>query len=191
MRLGLDSLHWPLTRAAYALDDARHAAVRRAAWAELVGLKREGLVEAIGVSNFSPRHVEALLDLETPAVLQVEMHLLLQRPELRAFCEAHEILLQAYGHHRPEVRQHPPLRHVAQGLVLDSRPLPIGLLSMRWALQSGVALIPRSRQLQYVDENLRVFDFSLPPEALKVLAQVDANASLYGLHEAFVRDWIA
>ena len=61
---------------------------------------------------------------------------------------------------------------------------------MRWALQSAVALIPRSRKTAYIESNQRVFDFALPPEAMKVLSSADANTSLYGLHEVFVRDGI-
>ena len=62
---------------------------------------------------------------------------------------------------------------------------------MRWALQSGVALLPRSRTRSYLDANLRVFDFALPPDAMKVLASADANVSLFGLHEVFVHDQVA
>ena len=189
-RLGLYLLHWPLTHAAYALDDERHAAARRSAWGGLAQLRREGLVDAIGVSNFSPRHVEELLKIEPPSVMQVEMHLLLQRPELRSFCERHRILLQSYGHHRPEMRQHNLLTHVSSALPLGGHPMPLGLLSMRWALQSSVALIPRSRRSAYVEENARVFEFALPVEAMRVLGSADANASLFGLHEAFVHDMI-
>ena len=190
-RLDLYLLHWPLTHAAYALDDPRHAAMRLSAWAALVELKRSGVVDAIGLSNFSPRQIEPLLELAAPSVLQVELHLLLQRPELRAFCEAHDIVLQSYGHHRPELGQHGLLSQVTKALTLDGKPLPTGLLSMRWALESGVALIPRSRKLAYVADNLRIFDFALPAEARGILAKADANVSLYGLHEIFVHDRVA
>ena len=76
--LDLYLLHWPLTHAAYPLDDARHAAVRREAWAELARLKRHGRVHAIGVSNFSPRQIEQLVDIEIPQVRRLGL-----RPECR------------------------------------------------------------------------------------------------------------
>ena len=188
--LDLYLLHWPLTDAAYALDDPRHAEVRREAWAELVSLKRSGLVRAIGVSNWSPRQIEQVLDLETPQVLQLELHPLLQRSAVRDFCEAHGILLQAYGHHRPELRAMPPLREAARELRLPE-PAGAGLLAMRWSLQIGAAVIPRSRRLEYVEANKRVFE--LPPlsaDALRALAHADGNQSLYGLHEVFVADLV-
>ena len=190
-------LHWPLTHAAYALDDARHAAVRLEAWRELVHLKRRGKIRAIGVSNFSPRQIDEIAPIEIPQLVQVELHLKLQRPELRAYCEARGILLQSYGHHRPELRTHPELALAAEGLtrgtsMAQSSNSIVGLVAMRWSLQAGVTVIPRSRRLAYVQDNARVFE--VPPltdDMLKVFEGVDANASLYGLHEAFVQDWIA
>ena len=123
-RLGVDYLdlyllHWPLTTAGYALDDGRHAAVRLEAWRALVEMKREGLVRAIGVSNFSPRQLRPLIAVEAPAVLQIELHPLLQRAELRTFCAAHGIALQAYGNFRREVREHP---FVAAAAARSRRP---------------------------------------------------------------------
>jgi len=189
-------LHWPLTHAAYALDDARHAAVRLEAWRELVRLKRRGKIRAIGVSNFSPRQIDEIAPIEIPQLVQVELHLQLQRPELRAYCEARGILLQAYGHHRPELRAHPILALAAEvltrGTSMAQSSSSVGLVGMRWSLQAGVTVIPRSRRLAYVQDNARVFE--VPPltdDMLQVLEGVDANASLYGLHEAFVQDWIA
>lgn len=197
-RLGTDYvdvflLHWPLTHAAYALDDGRHAAMRLEAWRELSRLKRRGKIRAIGVSNFNERQIDELVTVETPQLLQVEMHPLLQRPTLRAYCEARGIMLQAYGHHRSELRDNSLLLAVAAQHGIDAeKTSAVGLLAMRWSLQAGAALIPRSRRHAYVQDNLKVFQVPhLPAGALGVLRGVDANMSLYGLHEAFVRDWIA
>ena len=72
-----------------------------------------------------------LAEVAVPQVLQVELHPLLQRKRLRAYCEAHGILLQAYGHHHAELRDHMPLQAVA----MSSSPSAIGLAAMRWSLQ--------------------------------------------------------
>ena len=196
--LDLYLLHWPLTDAAYELHDPAHAAVRLDAWRALVELKREGLVRAIGVSNFSPRQMEPLLTIETPAVLQLELHPLLQRRELRAFCAEHGILLQAYtGAYKPELREHPELARLARGVPVAAErvPHPAAILSMRWTLQAGAAIIPRSRRQAYVGTNLQVFSDGfarlLPPSAMEALSALDRNTSLYGLHEIFVSDLIA
>ena len=109
-------------------------------------------------------------------------------------------MLQAYGHHRPELRLHQPLLDAAAsvGNPVDGsngekrRSSPVGLTAMRWSLQAGAALIPRSRRAEYVAANLGVFEVPpLPPEALHALRVTAPNTSLYGLHEAFVQDWIA
>ena len=196
--LDLYLLHWPLTDAAYELHDHAHAAVRLEAWRALVALKREGLVRAIGVSNFSPRQMEPLLAVETPAVLQLELHPLLQRRELRAFCAEHGILLQAYtGAYKPELREHPELARLARGVPAAAElvPHPAAILSMRWALQAGAAIMPRSRRQAYIGTNLHVFSDGfaqlLPPSAMEAMEALDRNTSLYGLHEIFVSDSIA
>ena len=150
----------------------------------------------IGVSNFSPRQIEPLLELEVPAVLQLELHPLLQRPMLRAFCERHGILLQAYGHYKPELEHQPVLRQLVQPTQLPNLvPKPAGLLAMRWSLQAGAAAIPRSRTLLQLEANLhlfwRGFEQLLPPPTAAALEALDRNQSLYGLHDVFVRDLIS
>ena len=167
---------------------ARHATVRLDAWRELCRLRRAGRVAAIGVSNVSPRQLRELLAAgeEAPDVIQLELHLALQQAEMRAMCEAHGILLQAYGHHKAELGASVVLRKAAEALGVPS----VGLLSMRWALQAGAGVVPRSRKLEYVEANKRVFDHALPVEAMEVLKVADTNTSLYGLHEVFVSDRI-
>ena len=112
------------------------------------------------------------------------MHLLLQQPELRALCDEHGIFIQAYGHHKPEIAQHRLPVEAAKALGAGGA----ALLSMRWALQVGAGIIPRSRRAEYVAANKGVFHFALPSEALPILKAADQNRSLYGLHEVFVRD---
>lgn len=185
-RLSVYLLHWPLTHAAYELGDARHASMRLDAWRELLRLRQLGLASAVGVSNFSPRLLRELIAAtgEPPDLVQVEMHLLLQQPELRALCDEHGIFIQAYGHHKPEIAQHRLPVEAAKALGAGGA----ALLSMRWALQVGAGIIPRSRRVEYVATNKRVFHFALPREALPILKAADQNRSLYGLHEVFVRD---
>ena len=185
-RMGLYLLHWPLTTAAYPLDDPQHRLVRMAAWRELLRIKQEGLAAAVGVSNFSPRQLREVIAVHPPDVLQIEMHLLLQQPELRELCAAHGILIQSYGHRKLERAQHNLVTAAAEALRAPS----VGLLSMRWALHAGAAIIPRSRTLEYVAANQRVFDFALPAGVIPALEFLNQNASLYGLHEVFVRDAI-
>lgn len=72
---------------------------------------------------------------------------------------------------------------------------PAGIISMRWALQSGAAILPRSRKLEYIAANKQVFwpGFKelLTPGVMERMGVVDANTSLYGAHHLFVADAIA
>ena len=163
-RLSVYLLHWPLTHAAYELGDARHASMRLDAWRELLRLRQLGLASAVGVSNFSPRLLRELIAAtgEPPDLVQVEMHLLLQQPELRALCDEHGIFIQAYGHHKPEMPS-TACRWRRQG----PRRGGAALLSMRWALQGRrhhPALAPGGVRC---DQQARLT--ALPREALPIL----------------------
>eukprot|EP00966_Prymnesium_polylepis_P112904 2611323-Prymnesium_polylepis.2 len=103
--------------------------------------------------------------------------------------------MQAYGHYKPELTEHPALARLVEPTPLPSLvSKPAGLLAMRWALQAGAAAIPRSRNPLQLDANLRLFwrgfHRVLPPHVASSLAALDVNRSLYGLHDAFVRDLI-
>ena len=116
---------------------------------------------------------------------------------MRAFCGKHGILLQAYtGAYKPELREHPELARLARRVpAAELVPYPAAILSMRWTLQAGAAIIPRSRRQAYIGTNLQVFSDGfaqlLPPSAIDTLSVLDRNTSLYGLHEIFVSDLVA
>ncbi|KAG8467285.1 hypothetical protein KFE25_000601 [Diacronema lutheri] len=210
--LDLFLLHWPMSASAglesdvladgsraLRLDDPAHAAAREGAWRALLELRAAGAVRAVGVSNFSVRQLEQLRAAtgELPDVLQIELHPLLQRAELRAYCERHGILVQAYGNRHEAVTSHPALRHLAAGapaLALLA-PQPEGVVSMRWALQSGAAVLSRSRKLEYIAANQQVFwpgfRHVLTPGVMHQMRALDANMSLHGAHHLFVEDRIA
>jgi len=203
-------LHWPMglgaareppeddERSPMRLDDPAHRDARLGAWRALVELRASGVLRAIGVANWSQRQIEeaAAATGELPQVLQMEMHPLLQRPQLRAFCERVGILVQAYGNHHENIRGHPALLQLAKSNAHLAQlvPEPVGLLAMRWSLHSGAAILPRSRKPQYIEANKRVFWAGfrqvLTPEAMEQIAQLDANTSLYGAHHLFVSDSI-
>jgi len=181
------------------LADGAHATARVEAWRALLHLRGQGVLRAVGVCNFSERQLEQLRAAtgELPDVLQLEMHPLLQRPQLLAYCERHGILVQAYGNFHEAVTSHPAIRGLAALAPKLGKlvPEPTGIISMRWALQSGAAILPRSRKPTYIAANLQVFwpGFRelLTPERMKELSALDANTSLYGAHHLFVEDRVA
>ncbi|MEV7132431.1 aldo/keto reductase [Arthrobacter sp. NPDC093128] len=163
-KLGLEYLdlyliHWPAPEFDKYADS----------WLALEKLHADGRVRAIGVSNFLPEHVQRLVDLggTVPAVNQVELHPALQQRDVAVFNGAHGIATEAWS----------PL---AQGAVLDD-PAVVDIAArhgrtpaqvvLRWHLQQGRVVIPKSVTPSRIRENLDVFGFTL---SAGELAAVDA-----------------
>ncbi|MFE7603262.1 aldo/keto reductase [Streptomyces sp. NPDC057494] len=165
-KLGLEHLdlyliHWPTPARDLYLDS----------WRAVERLASEGRIRAAGVSNFQPAHLQHLLDNSplVPAVNQVELHPGLQQAELRAFHAEHGIATEAWS----------PL---AQGAVLDD-PVITSIAArtgtsaaqvvLRWHLQLGNIVIPKSVTPARIRQNLDVFDFQLTDEDMAAIAATD------------------
>lgn len=161
-KLGLDYLdlyliHWP----------APELAKYGESWLALEKLLADGRVRAIGVSNFLPEHAQKLIDQggTVPAVNQVELHPALQQRDVEAFNAANGIATEAWS----------PL---AQGALLQE-PAVLEIAArhgrtpaqviLRWHLQQGRIIIPKSVTPARIRENLDVFNFSLSAEELTVI----------------------
>jgi diketogulonate reductase-like aldo/keto reductase len=154
-RLGLEYvdlylIHWP--RADSPED-------RIGSWKALEELKAEGLCRAVGVSNYTIRHLEeiAARSALVPAVNQVEFHPFLYDPELLDYCAGHGIRVEAYSPLTRNRRLDDPRIRTVAGEVGRS---PAQVL-IRWGLQHGVVEIPKSTHRERIRENAKVFDFSL------------------------------
>ena len=154
-------LHFPVTE------------LRRPAWRKMEEVAKSGRAKAIGVSNYTIRHLEELLsECEIkPAVNQVELHVYLQQPELVEFCKQHDIVVEAYS----------PLAH---GYGLDNPALEkIGAkyektpaqVMLRWCLDIGTVPLPKSVHEERIRENFDIFDFKLSDEDLAELKKLDKN----------------
>ncbi|RKP09422.1 NADP-dependent oxidoreductase domain-containing protein [Thamnocephalis sphaerospora] len=181
-RLGLDYvdlylIHWPGTQRLKA-EDPRNAENRAGSWRALEDLWHRGGARAIGVSNYTVQHLQALLDHCTvrPAVLQTEMHPLWPEPELRAFCQREHIHLEAYsslgeGALVSGALSLPTLHQLAAAC----QRTPAQLL-LRWAIQHGATVIPKSTQPERIRENAQSLCFSLTAEQMAALDKL-AEAS--------------
>jgi methylglyoxal/glyoxal reductase len=165
-KLGLEYLdlyliHWPV--------EGKY----KKAWRALETLYKEGRVKAIGVSNFQIHHLEDLMkDAEVkPMINQVEYHPRLSQKELQAFCQKHDIQLEAWS----------PLM---QGQLLDNSTLQniadkynksIPQVILRWDLQNGVITIPKSTKEHRIIENSHVFDFELTKEDMERIDSLNLN----------------
>ncbi|MDO8847035.1 MAG: aldo/keto reductase [Coriobacteriia bacterium] len=140
-------------------------------WRALERLYAEGAVRAIGVCNHLEHHLEALLAVADvpPMVDQYESHPWLQQPALRAYCQAHDIVVEAWAPlMKGRVAEVPEL--VAIGAAHDKTPAQVAI---RWLLQLEVVTIPKSVHAGRVAENADVFDFSLTAEEMGAIAALD------------------
>lgn len=165
-RLALDYvdlylIHWPAPALGMYVDS----------FGGLIQTRELGLTRSIGVCNFTAEHLDNVIDLafEKPAVNQIELHPLLSQAELRAANAERDIVTQAYS----------PL---GVGRLLDNPAVtaiageygktPAQVL-IRWSLQLGNSVIPRSAQPERIAANLDVFDFELADEHLASLNGLD------------------
>ncbi len=143
-------IHWP---------HAESPKQRMDSWRALESLRREGVVRSIGVSNYTIRHLEEILAVSevVPAVDQVEFHPFVYDPDLLGFCDRHGIRLEAWAPLTRGVHfDDPTVRAIAEA----HGRTPAQVL-LRWGIEHGIIEIPKSVHRERIEENRRIFDFSL------------------------------
>ncbi len=148
-------IHWP------------EGGLRNESWRALEKLLKEGKCRAIGVSNYTIRHLKELLENSSmvPAVNQVEFHPYLYQKELLEFCDSHKIQLEAYSPlTKGRKLNEPELLKIAAKYSRTSAQILI-----RWVLQKEAVVIPKSSRKERIEENARVFDFSISGDDMKIL----------------------
>ena len=145
-------------------------------WQALETIYDSGRARAIGVSNFLVHHLAILLEEAhiVPMVDQVEFHPYLQQPDLQAFCRERQIQLEAW---RPimmgKVNDVPEL--VRLGQKYGKTPVQI---TLRWMIQRGVVVIPKSEQQARIQSNADIFDFELEARDLTFIDGLDRHERL-------------
>jgi 2,5-diketo-D-gluconate reductase A len=144
-------------------------------WAVLEQLHEEGLAHSIGVSNFQPEHLQRILDSGSvvPAINQVELHPAFQQRTLRAFQEPLGIITEAWGplgQGKYEVSELPGLAELAA-----RHDRSMQQIILRWHIQEGVVVFPKTVRKERLIENLSVFDFELSTEDMALMAAMDAD----------------
>jgi diketogulonate reductase-like aldo/keto reductase len=147
----------------------------------MLDLKDEGLLRSAGVSNFGVAHLEALRShgRPTPTVNQFEMHPLIyqKRYELLEYCQKHSVLVQAYGSiffGKPERLGEAPVVDAAA-----AHKKSAAQVLLRWGLQMGFQLIPKSVTPSRIAENMQIFDFELSEGEMASLSAMEGDLGAY------------
>ena len=168
-------IHWPVPSHDLYVDT----------WRAFIELRSQGLIRAIGVSNFQPAHLRRLISEtgETPAINQVELHPYFQQAALRREHEQLGIVTEAWS----------PL---AQGRVLDEPSIveiaqahgrTSGQVVIRWHLQLGNVVIPKSVTPERIARNIDVFDFDLSDREMGAINALEAGRRIGPDPDTFVR----
>jgi 2,5-diketo-D-gluconate reductase A len=165
-RLGFDwvdlyLIHWP------APSQGKYVET----WQTLCELRDQGRARSIGVSNFLAEHLERIIDATgvAPALNQIELHPRLQQAELRSFHREHAIVTESWSPlGRGALLDDPVIEEIAAA----TGRTPAQVL-LRWNVQLGCLVIPRSVRPQRIEENARVFDFELDREQMEAIGRLD------------------
>ncbi len=166
--LDLVLLHWPFGN-------------YYAAWRELEKLYHEGKIRAIGVSNFAPDRLIDLIEFNkvTPAVNQIETHLLCQRRTEHKWLEKYHVRHMAYAPlgqgRKNEMFENPVLVEIAK-----VHGKTAAQVALRFLMQSGVVVIPKSVHADRIKENFNLFDFELTADEMNQLVKMDTAMPMIG-----------
>jgi 2,5-diketo-D-gluconate reductase A len=167
--LGLDYLdiyliHWPAPKRGLLYVDS---------WKAMEKLKNEGLVRSIGVCNFHPHHVDEILKVaeHKPVLNQVELHPWLTQDQVLEYDNSHSILTQAWSPlARGKILEEDMLAELAR-----SHGKSVAQIVLRWHIQRGIAVIPKSNSMERITENMNVFDFELSEQEIASISALNSN----------------
>ena len=161
-------IHWPVPATNHYVD----------AWKSLIELQQQGLAKSIGVCNFQVHHLQKIID-ETgvaPVINQIELHPLMQQRQLHAWNATHKIQTESWS----------PLAQGGEGVfdqkiirqLADKYGKTPAQIVIRWHLDSGLVVIPKSVTPSRIAENFSVWDFRLDKDELSEITRLDQNKRL-------------
>jgi 2,5-diketo-D-gluconate reductase A len=168
-------IHWPLPT----LYDGDFVST----WKVLEEFKADGRARSIGVSNFEVDHLQRLFDGAdvVPAVNQIELHPYFQNREVAAFCNEHRIVIEAWS----PIAQGDVLDDEVVGEIAQSLGRSVAQVVLRWHIQHGYVVFPKSTTPGRIEENFRIFDFELDDEQMERIDDLDrAEDGRRGPHPA-------
>lgn len=172
-KLGLDYvdlylIHWPAPQANQYIQT----------WEAMIQLRDEGRAKSIGVCNFNIEHLQALLDQTgvLPVVNQIELHPRFQQAELRDFHASQDVITQAWSPlGQGRLWGEPLLKSLAQ-----KHRKSVAQIILRWHIQLGNMVIPKTESRTRLQENMAVFDFKLDDDDMAAIATLDRDDGRIG-----------
>lgn len=169
-------------------------------WRAMEEVLKKGYTRSIGLSNFSIRQTQRIMDNCTikPHNVQVECHIYFPQNELNEFCKKHDITFVAYGPIGSPGRKNYKL--AALGVDFSKEPIPMedeivkslaqkykktpAQVLLRWLIQRDIVVIPKSVNEERIKENFNIFDFQLSHEEMKSLRDIKTRQQLFIYHWA-------
>jgi len=173
--LDLLLLHWPGVFK-HKPESDYHRTARSKAWDGMEKLYKEGLVRAVGVSNFEPRHLKEFENRTVkPAVNQCEFHPLYWRKDLLDSCNEHKVILEAYGSLGlksgvMDMLVNPTIVQISKETGRTSAQV-----LLRWGLEHGLVVIPKSQTPSRIEENFNILDFSLTKSQVELIDRINGG----------------
>jgi 2,5-diketo-D-gluconate reductase A len=163
--LDLFLIHWPLP--------TKYDGDFVSTWQTLEEFYREGRARSIGVSNFQPHHLRRLHEATeiTPAVNQIEVHPFLTQDDVRAFCAEHQIAVEGWS----PIGQGAVLNDPAIGSIAERVGRTPAQVVLRWHIQRGDIIFPKSVTPSRIKENFEIFDFELSDGDVAEISALNKN----------------
>ena len=148
-------------------------------WKALEELYQEGKIKAIGVCNFTVEKLEELKANSTilPVINQIELHPVFQQKELQKYNKENNIITQPWsplGNGNADLLNHPDLKAIA-----EKYGKTVAQVILRWHLQEGFVVIPKSVTPSRIEENFNVFDFELTEDEMNTVRNLDTGKRLF------------
>ncbi|KAJ2436892.1 hypothetical protein GGF42_008809 [Coemansia sp. RSA 2424] len=167
-------IHWP-GASGRAPESHEHRALREGSWKALEELYRQKKVHAIGVSNYTQRHLEEMREYAeiAPMVNQCEFHPLAQQAELLNYCRENDIVFTAYASLGEAALLDDDLDSKELSMICSRRPdLTRAQILLLWGLQHGAAVIPKATSARHLQENIAAADNRLSVDEMLVLDDI-------------------
>lgn len=170
-KLGLDYLdlyliHWPASEARF--DDWKE--INLSTWKAMTELYKAGRIKAIGVSNFLTHHLETLIDCEIiPMVDQIEFHPGYMQSETVEMCKKNGIAVEAWS----PLGTGKMLSNETLTAIANKYGRSVAQICIRWCLQNGTIPLPKSVTPSRIEENLKVFDFTISDDDMAIINSME------------------